>query len=169
MNNRIENSKLLIIDGHGSTSNQTFLFKREEGKKSKIYSWTFEGIPTRVRGSNIKIDEALRTNIIPDGFADLSDSRINPQSGIKDRVLYAKRNDCGDTETELEWPCQAPGNYTQTEIVINGVGLYKYEMNDKILIEIIPGSNETIKLSDIVEYFSDYSYDFLWMVCRSDL
>lgn len=161
---------ILLIDGHGKTDDLTFNFKRPDTQKCNLYSYVFQNVGIGVDPSNKIINDALDTGKVPDGYSDVSSSRIGGTQ-IKDRLLQTPGTDWsiaqfaalkGWTNRTISIPAVS-GDNVSLQVYHNKPALGD---SDRVLVAVDKNSTQLVRLSTILNTFTQRAYDVLWMACR---
>lgn len=151
----------IIIDGHGTDLKTSFNFQRPANTASIIYSYVREGIGIPVNQSNTII--AGITNNNPNlKIALKSDSRIGGTL-IVDKQLSAISAVNGQPQWTNDALFVTPVNVTINGVIVN---TFRHVASDSTYIRLPINSTDTIKLSDIIAFYSAAQYNFYWCVCR---
>lgn len=156
----------LIIDGHGEElTGDNFHFTRPQGKECDLYCYIRQGLGIGIHQSNQIIADVVNKNNISREIAGTQlSSRINPAHGLViDKKLYAIQ---ADPNTGVpQWSNDHLFN-TSREITINGVKVLEFKKDNTTYIRLPYNSPKTLKLSDIINHYTDKQYNVLWVVCR---
>jgi hypothetical protein len=157
--------KNLIIDGHGQElTGQTFDFRRPQGHECDLYCYIFQGLEIRISQSNAIIRNAALGNISREIANTQLPSRIGG-TPVTDKKLFAiQYDDAGNPQWNID-NLFTGGDITRN-IVIDGVNLVEIVNGNNTYIRLPFGSQQSIKLSQIINHYNNAQYNILWCVCR---
>jgi hypothetical protein len=158
----------LIIDGHGrELSGISFNFTRDINSKCDLYYYVRQGIGINLTQSNQLIQSIIQGKIERE-IANQTPSRI--QGGlVTEKELFAIPLITGSPQWDID------NLFSQgqcTKITIKGVPVVQHTLynngfnNTYIRLEF--GSAQSIKLSEIINYFHPGKYNIFWCVCRTE-
>ncbi|MBA4136070.1 MAG: hypothetical protein C0518_01985 [Opitutus sp.] len=155
-----------MLYGHGALTESTFDFRRAQGARINLYSWTREGIPVWDTQIELAANSALQDGEIRQSFATVNSSRIGG-TVLRNYALFAP--------TDLRLPT-VPDGFNETEIEIEGVEVTVHhngatiEASNRLLLMIDENDDDNfLFLTDVFndENFADRSLDVLWCACKS--
>lgn len=151
----------IIIDGHGTDlTTTTFSFKRAANVVSTIYSYVKQGIGIPIDQSN-RIILGITTGSPNLSIATQSDSRIGG-AAVVDKQLSAITGGASPQWNNDALFVAAP------DVVIGGVTVkaFTHAASSSTYLRLPIDSTKTVKLSDIINFYSTAQYNFYWCVCR---
>jgi hypothetical protein len=150
---------ILIIDGHGDESLETFNFNRARGLEVTLYSYTKAGISVQGVSSAAKIKTAVGGSI-PKGYVEIvKSSAASEKMGskkVKDRILTALKSGDGPfNEFPADFEDKSNENY---RIYAKGDGSIIY-------FALALDSTFSLNLSDVLGFYN-VKMDVIWAPCR---
>jgi hypothetical protein len=147
---------IFIIDGHGDEHNDTFDFKRKEGARVTLYSYTAAGISNPGTTALSLVNCALTGNI-PMGYSEVKKSKIGG-SLMKDRVLYPLASATDQPITTF------PAGYVDRSD--QNFRVLKNNALSVLYFALALDTQASIRLSEILAAFPDREFDMIWTPCR---